>query len=73
MTVPLTRAKKRAAIARCRERVKDCDRKHHEAYEAAWLQPGSNTLQRRADAAFADLEAAQEKLERIIKEYGEGT
>lgn len=73
MTVPLTVERKRAAIARARQRVEECDKNHHEAYEAAWLQPFSQTLQRRADAALRDLEAAQEKLERITKEYGETT
>jgi len=73
MTVPLTAERKQAAIARAAARVRDCDRKRHEAYEAAIRYPASNTLERRLQSAADDLEAAEDKLARITKEYGEST
>lgn len=73
MTTPLTAKRKREAIQRARDRVKACELAFIAAMDAVEGQDGREFYRAmgRADAARCDLEAAREKLARIIKEYGE--
>lgn len=71
MTIPLTRERKQAAIQRAKDRVRACEAAFDNAFWLSWHNPDNITYERREIAAQRDLDAAREKLERIIKEYGE--